>query len=125
MSQANARLLADKEYLNEINQELKTEGLEYKGTVDPKHLLWVLVEDIGIDKLKSLIVQKLEGLKLAPFYGCYIVRPSKALGLDENPERENIIGRTGPAASPVAPPADHKIQRGQLYHPTRRGGSLQ
>ena len=99
MSQANARLLADKEYLNEINQELKTEWLEYKGTVDPKHLLWVLVEDIGIDKLKSLIVQKLEGLKLAPFYGCYIVRPSAALKFQENPRRstslEEIIEAVG------------------------------
>lgn len=91
MAQANDRLINDPEYLASVNQDLEEEGLEYKGTVEPKHLLWIIAEDIGIDFLKSKIVRQLSGLKLAPFYGCYIVRPSKALGLDENPEREKAL----------------------------------
>ena len=93
MSQANERLKADPTYLAEINEELAEEGLEYKGTADPRHLLWVLVEDIGLDKLKSLVVRPLAGFKAAPFYGCYIVRPSSALGFEENPEREDSLER--------------------------------
>ncbi|MCH7744893.1 MAG: CoB--CoM heterodisulfide reductase iron-sulfur subunit B family protein [Chloroflexi bacterium] len=91
MSQANQRLTSDADYLREINADLAEEGLEYKGTVDPRHLLWIIVEDIGIEKLKSLVVRPLTGFKMAPFYGCYIVRPTSALGFDEHPEREDTL----------------------------------
>ena len=91
MSQANQRLTSDADYLSSINEDLAEEGLEYKGTADPKHLLWTIVEDIGIDKLKSLVVRPLTGFKAAPFYGCYIVRPSSALGFAENPGRSDAL----------------------------------
>lgn len=91
MAQANKRLLEDEGYLAEINVDLAEEGLEYKGTADPKHLLWILVEEVGIDTLKSLVVRPLEGFRVAPFYGCYIVRPSAALGFDEHPERQDSL----------------------------------
>ena len=93
MSQANQRLRSDSAYLAEINADLAEEGLEYKGTADPRHLLWILIEDIGLDKLKSLVVRPLTGFKVAPFYGCYIVRPTSALGFEENPEREDSLER--------------------------------
>jgi succinate dehydrogenase / fumarate reductase cytochrome b subunit len=91
MAQANERLLSDSDYLESINEDLLEEGLQYKGTIEPKHLLWVIAEDLGIEFLKSKIVRKLPGWKLAPFYGCYIVRPSKALGLDVNPDRKQAL----------------------------------
>ena len=91
MAQANERLTANADYLESINEDLREEGLEYKGTIEPKHLLWVIAEDLGIDFLKSKIVRTLDGMKLAPFYGCYIVRPSKALGLDVNPNRKQAL----------------------------------
>ena len=62
MSQANARL-QDDEYRESINEDLAEEGLKYNGTAEPKHLLWVIVEDIGIDKLKSMVTQPLPNLK--------------------------------------------------------------
>jgi len=93
MSQANKRLRGDEAYLAEINADLAEEGLEYKGTADPKHLLWVLVEDVGLDKLRSLVVRPLEGFKAAPFYGCYLVRPSSALDFDDHPERQDALER--------------------------------
>jgi succinate dehydrogenase / fumarate reductase cytochrome b subunit len=93
MSQANQRLKADPAYLAEINEDLAEEGLEYRGTADPRHLLWVLIEDVGLEKLKSMVVRPLAGMKLAPFYGCYIVRPSSALEFEEKPEREDSLER--------------------------------
>ena len=91
MSQANKRLTENPGYLAEINQDLAEEGLEYKGTIDPRHLLWIIIEDVGIDNLKSMIVRHLDGFKIAPFYGCYIVRPSSVLGFEENPERQDSL----------------------------------
>ena len=91
MSQANKRLKDSPEYLAKVNVELAPEGLEYKGTAQPKHLLWVMLEDIGLDAIKQRVTNPLRHLKVAPFYGCYIIRPSDALGFDENPERQTSL----------------------------------
>jgi succinate dehydrogenase / fumarate reductase cytochrome b subunit len=91
MSQANYRLINDPDYLAEINLELKEEGLEYRGGIEIKHLAWVLVEEIGLETLKPLIINPLRTLKIAPFYGCYILRPSWALGFEEHPSREQCL----------------------------------
>ena len=80
MAQANYRLKSDPAYREEINREyLSEEGLEYKGTTEVKHLLWVLFEDYGLDRLKSLIRRPLTGLKVSPFYGCFLRRPPEAI----------------------------------------------
>ena len=91
MSQANKRLKDDPNYLARVNANLAEEGLEYKGTVVIKHLLWVIVEEVGVEKLKSLVTRPLVGLRVAPFYGCYIIRPSDALDLKGHPERETSL----------------------------------
>jgi succinate dehydrogenase / fumarate reductase cytochrome b subunit len=93
MSQANRRMQKNPEYLAKINVELAEEGLEYKGTADPKHLLWIIIEDYGLDKLETLITKPLAGIRLAPFYGCYLVRPTEALDFVNNPERETSLER--------------------------------
>ena len=80
LAQANYRLTSDPEYRAKINKDyLAEEGLEYKGTTEVKHLLWVLFEDYGIDRLKSLIRRPLTGLKVSPFYGCFLRRPPEAI----------------------------------------------
>ncbi len=79
-TQANHRFKSDPEYLALINREyLAPEGLEYKGTVEIKHFLWVLDEEFGLDNLKELVVRPLSGLKVAPFYGCYLRRPPELM----------------------------------------------
>ena len=91
MSQANARLKKDPAYLARVNKHLAPEGLQYQGTTEIKHLLWVLMEDVGPDKLRAMVTQPLGNLKAAPFYGCYIVRPSWVLGYDEKPQRKHYL----------------------------------
>ena len=99
MSQANFRMRKDPEYLARVNKELVVEGLEYTGTANPKHLLWVLIEDVGLEKLTELITRPLAGIRMAPFYGCYLVRPTDALDMDDHPERltalEQVIETLG------------------------------
>ena len=90
MSQANHRL-KDPEYLAKVNGFLAEEGLEYKGKANPKHLLWVLVEDVGLKKLLGLITRPLAGVRMAPFYGCYIVRPTDALEFEDHPDRQTAL----------------------------------
>ena len=99
MAQANHRVQRDEKYRAEINGYLADEGLEYSGNTVVKHLLWVVIEDVGLDTLKQSFKKELAGVKMAPFYGCYLVRPSDALGFKENPERESsletLIASTG------------------------------
>ena len=99
MAQANYRLLKDPDYLAEINEELKPEGLEYTGRIVVKHLAWIVVEEIGLYTLKALVTNPMPELKVAPFYGCYILRPSWALGFDENPDRDKYLERIIEACS--------------------------
>ena len=93
MGQANRRMKTDPEYLARINTCLAEEGLEYKGTAQPKHLLWILIEDYGLDKLLEKCTKVLAGVRLAPFYGCYLVRPPDALDIEENPSRQDSLER--------------------------------
>lgn len=76
------------------------EELNYDGKADVVHILEVLRDDIGFDKVKEKIGGSLEGLKLAPYYGCMLVRP-EGIGVDnmENPTVfEDLINLTGAEA---------------------------
>ena len=105
-SECQQRLDADSDYRKTINEHLAPEGLSYKKGITTKNFLWLLVEDIGIDKLKSMVKRPLDGLRIAPFYGCYIVRPVARLGFSEHPERdtylEQVIEAVGADAVPYA-----------------------
>lgn len=92
MSQANYRFKHDPEYLRHINEEfLAEEGLAYQGTTEVKHILWVLFEDVGVDKLKELIVRPLSDINIAPFYGCYIRRPRQILNDGAERDRRGYL----------------------------------
>ena len=93
--------LQNEDFRARINERLAPEGLEYKGTADPRHLLWILLEDFEEGKLNHLIRRPLNELNLGPFYGCYILRPERVLGFEEHPHRRqsleaviNLVGAT-------------------------------
>ena len=91
MSQANHRLRTNSDYLAEINQALGEEGLTYHGTTTVKHFVWILLEDVGEETIRQSLKRPLTGLRAAPFYGCYLQRPSEALGFDEQPSRAESL----------------------------------
>lgn len=66
-----------------VNKYLKNLDLEYKGTSDVRHLLWVLAEDVGLEEIEKRVKKPLSGVKFAPFYGCHILRPSELHGRDD------------------------------------------
>ena len=93
-SECQERLDANAEYRSFINGTLKvTDGLEYQEGVVNKNFLWVLVEDIGLDHLKTLVKRPLTDLKVGPFYGCYIVRPTARLGIDDANPRDTYLAQ--------------------------------
>jgi succinate dehydrogenase / fumarate reductase, cytochrome b subunit len=93
LSNHNYGLTTDANRLSKVNATIGDQGYHYGGTTKVKHLLWMLFEDIGIERIRAAIKRKLDGLKIAPFYGCYILRPVEALGLRERPERKTYLER--------------------------------
>src|SRR5439155_581880 len=82
-----------------VSQNLQRVGVPpYSGGVEVRHLLWEIAEGEGYELLKQAAHKGLKGLKVAPFYGCQILRPSKLLGF-EDPDRpwslERIIEACG------------------------------
>jgi len=71
----------------EVNKVLAETGRNFDGSVKIKHLMEVLYFDIGIQKLKSMVKNKL-GFKVAVHYGCHLLKPSRIRpygGNSENP----------------------------------------
>ena len=90
-SECQQRLDADSAYRAHINEALSGQGLAYEKGKDGftnKNFLWLLVEDYGLDKLAEQVKRPLSGLRVGPFYGCYVVRPKDRLGYDEYPDRD-------------------------------------
>lgn len=63
---------------------------EYQGNVQTVHLLEVLRDEIGFDALGKRITHRLDGLRVAPYYGCLLLRPAEELTFDD-PERPTIL----------------------------------
>ncbi len=69
------KVLPDRRLLDQVNEVLGEEGLSYTGKCKPRHLLDILLNDIGMERVKEKVLHDLEGLIFAPYYGCHILRP--------------------------------------------------
>jgi succinate dehydrogenase / fumarate reductase cytochrome b subunit len=92
-SECQERLDANTEYRDQVNSNLAEQGLRYEKGLTNKNFLWLLVEDIGLEELRSRVKRPLSGLRVGPFYGCYIVRPVNRLGIDEEHPRDRYLHR--------------------------------
>jgi heterodisulfide reductase subunit B len=81
LAKANRHLQEHPKMLAQVNEALAVAGLEYKGSLRIRHLVDVLVNDVTPEFIATKFKKGLEGLKVAPYYGCQLVRPQ--YGLDE------------------------------------------
>ncbi|MBN1802075.1 MAG: CoB--CoM heterodisulfide reductase subunit B [Candidatus Lokiarchaeota archaeon] len=79
----NHKLKNNPELKAAVNNVLKEIGKEFKGTIEIKHLLQVLKDDIGLDKIKNLVTNPLTGVKIASHPGCHILCPEDIIGFDD------------------------------------------
>ena len=85
----------------QVDEALAAGGLEYHGTVRVRHLLDVVVNDIGYNEISSKVKRDLGGLKVAPYYGCQMVRPKPNFDHPENPQSmDKLIVSLGGEAVP-------------------------
>jgi succinate dehydrogenase / fumarate reductase cytochrome b subunit len=92
-SECQERLDANAEYRDHINEVLAPEGLRYERGITNKHFLWLMVEEIGLDEITRRVKRPLTNLRVGPFYGCYIVRPTDRLDISDEQPRDTYLAQ--------------------------------
>jgi succinate dehydrogenase / fumarate reductase, cytochrome b subunit len=93
LRRANKMLKEDPRLLEQVNGELVNAGARpYQGTIDVTHLLWYLATEEGLSLLEKQGPRGLNGLRVAPYYGCQLLRPSSVMGF-EDPDRPQSLER--------------------------------
>jgi heterodisulfide reductase subunit B len=75
LNKVNHKLQEKPALLAEVNEVLAEGGLKYSGQIKVRHLLDVLFNDVGPDKIRSQVKKPLNGLKVGGYVGCQTVRP--------------------------------------------------
>ncbi|MBM3120208.1 MAG: disulfide reductase [Chloroflexi bacterium] len=89
------------EVRRKIEEALATGGLEYHGTVKVRHILDVVANDISSADIKAKIKVDLSDLKVAPYYGCQVIRPKPSFDDVEYPESmDRLIESLGAQVAP-------------------------
>lgn len=89
IKQTNYDISRDEEMAMKVNRYMQLET-PYNGETTVYHYLELLRDVVGFDKLKEKVVNPLKGKKIAAYYGCLLLRPAKALAMDD-PENPTII----------------------------------
>jgi len=76
------------EIRSKVDQALSEANVKYDGGVTTKHLLQILVKEVGLDRVKASVKRPLTGLRVAPYYGCQIVRP---FGIDDDADNPMMM----------------------------------
>lgn len=89
IKQTNYDIQHDDNLAYKVNNYLNFDP-PYSGEAKIYHYLEMLRDIVGFDKLKEKVINPLKGKKIAAYYGCLLLRPSKALAMDD-PENPTII----------------------------------
>lgn len=106
MKVANQEINTNPEIKKQVAQSL---GKEYNGNVRIRHFIEILLEDIGTEKLNYLFTHSLNGLKVANYYGCLLVRPREVTNFDD-PENPASMERLVEAMGGTGLDWPHKVE---------------
>jgi len=89
---ANTLLEENPHLKAEINKILAKIGKQFQGKIKVFHLVQILYEDVGPQKIKSLVQIPLRGIRVGAHYGCHLVRPSTIMKFDD-PEQPSSLDK--------------------------------
>ncbi|HJW98240.1 MAG TPA: CoB--CoM heterodisulfide reductase iron-sulfur subunit B family protein [Candidatus Bathyarchaeia archaeon] len=92
LSRAGKMLREDSDLKCAVNKIINDAGLKSTGEVKVRHYLDVLANDVGFEKIAQNVKIPLKGLKVAPYYGCLLVRPPQIVSFDD-PEHPKSMDR--------------------------------
>jgi heterodisulfide reductase subunit B len=90
LTKANRELKENQKLRAEVNEALAEAGKEYKGTVEVKHYVRMLKEDVGLDAIQEKMEKSLRGLRVGSHYGCHMLKPREIL-MSEDPENPTVL----------------------------------
>ena len=90
LSEANFHLSHEPELKEKVNRRLKRIGKEYKGTISVRHIVTVLRDDLGIDRVRESVKRPLKDVKVGIHYGCHLLKPSEIMRVDD-PDYPTIL----------------------------------
>jgi heterodisulfide reductase subunit B len=82
----NMYIKEDADLAEHINYALEADDLQLSGDLSVHHLIEVFVDEIGTEEIQNKVTNPLKELRVAPYYGCQIVRPRKNGENIENPQ---------------------------------------
>jgi len=98
---ANLQLRENPRLMKRVNEALSVANLEYHGKVRVRHLTEALVNDVTPEVISEKVTQPLNGIKVAPYYGCQLVRPDYGFDNPESPESlDRLVASLGAEAVP-------------------------
>jgi len=101
LNKTNTYFLEYPELRAKLEEVLSSVGLQYKGGVNVRHALDPLFNDIGLEAVGAKVSNPLKGLKVAPYYGCQIVRPFTELDDPDNPTMmDHLLETLGATVAP-------------------------
>jgi len=102
LSEANHHLQSNPELKEKVNKRLARVGREYKGTAQVRHIVTVLRDKVGIERVQASVKKPLKGLTVAIHYGCHLLKPSEIMRVD-NPDYPHVLDDlvTALGATPV------------------------
>lgn len=116
LNKANSQLKEYPDLKVKVDECLAAAGLEYKGGVRVRHLFEVIYNDIGLEVIESKVTNPLRELRVAPYYGCQLVRPEPGFDNPRNPQSlDQLISALG--AVPVPFPLKDRCCGGALVIP--------
>lgn len=83
LSRANSLLRDNPDMKSKVGKAINDAGLDYGGGVKVRHYLDILANDVGFEKIRQQVKVPLKGVKVAPYYGCLLVRPSGIQKFDD------------------------------------------
>ncbi len=87
ISNVQKRLAEDPRLHDQVNRILAPDGIEYRGEGRLTHTLYILAQDVGLEKLGERVTHPLHGLRVGSFYGCHTRNPADIQGYEsaDNP----------------------------------------
>lgn len=109
LTRANRTLKENPEIRDEVNEVLSDVGKQFKGTVEVKHFVKMLKEDVGLDKIRAAVDHPFKGLKVGAHYGCHMLKPSDVMRFDD-PEAPTTLDELIEATGARSVPYPNKLE---------------
>lgn len=101
LNKANENISSYSQLKAQVAETLAVTNLEYRGGTRVRHIAEVFYNDVTDDAIGSKVKRRLKGLRVAPYYGCQLVRPGYGFDNPEIPDSlEKLLETLGAEVVP-------------------------